>query len=532
MASLSFLMNAIRPNITYSSLPSGQGMIFKDIEFLKEDSKLRADCLFVGNAVDILKFFERVSNIPRNLTIVSAGDEETLRYQSNYAGNLIITDLYIVDLYTLLQKYVRQYWKCDKDLLRACYEGQTQESLLQATAGFLQMPVLLFSEDKRVLSSASMFQYDIPFLDAINRSSRLPDRLANSLLAKPSFAVQGGKCYHKRYTVNGIAVSVFAFLAEVTSSSPYYLIAFYPGDLPKRDPFTALKLCSSYLSTNLLQVRKTPSLHNQEDAFAQFLRETLSGKLMDEDSIAERYISLGLRKNDSNNFRCVVIESTGKISASRQQKITAELAELFSGGYLSIYQGRIVVLFPNEIRAPKLLDFDYESLDVVLKRYDCRAVLSHCAPLSSFRILYMLCLRALRLDRVLARVKDHAYFFFEEYAIDVIIDFCAEKYMETCKERDLMYLMSPSIYILMEYDGKHNSDLRHTLYHYLLNNKNLGKTAAATYVHKNTVANKVKKIEELIEEDIDDPMVQYRLTTSCIFAEYYEKYLGRTIDLK
>ena len=52
-------------------------------------------------------------------------------------------------------------------------------------------------------------------------------------------------------------------------------------------------------------------------------------------------------------------------------------------------------------------------------------------------------------------------------------------------------------------------------------------TAAATYMHRNTVINKVNKIMELLDLDLEDGNLRQRLILSCQFIRYYENVMNR-----
>ena len=64
------------------------------------------------------------------------------------------------------------------------------------------------------------------------------------------------------------------------------------------------------------------------------------------------------------------------------------------------------------------------------------------------------------------------------------------------------------------------------MYAYLLNNCNYTKTAEVVGMHRNTVIYKLQKAEEIVDMDMDDPMLRQRLLWSCMVCEYCEKVLG------
>lgn len=61
------------------------------------------------------------------------------------------------------------------------------------------------------------------------------------------------------------------------------------------------------------------------------------------------------------------------------------------------------------------------------------------------------------------------------------------------------------ILALIAYDEETNSRLAETLYIYLLNERKVAKTSEVLYMHRNSVINRIHKIEQLIVSDLNDP---------------------------
>lgn len=57
---------------------------------------------------------------------------------------------------------------------------------------------------------------------------------------------------------------------------------------------------------------------------------------------------------------------------------------------------------------------------------------------------------------------------------------------------------------LIEYDKEHNSSLKETLKLYISNNKSVQAVSEKSYVHRNTINYRIKKIKELLECDLQD----------------------------
>ena len=67
---------------------------------------------------------------------------------------------------------------------------------------------------------------------------------------------------------------------------------------------------------------------------------------------------------------------------------------------------------------------------------------------------------------------------------------------------------------LHEHDSKHGTEYVKSLYTFLINERNYVTASKALYLHKNTLRNRIEKINELIDVNLDDPLVRLRLVVT------------------
>lgn len=81
--------------------------------------------------------------------------------------------------------------------------------------------------------------------------------------------------------------------------------------------------------------------------------------------------------------------------------------------------------------------------------------------------------------------------------------------------KELLDYCNSVVGVLIESDKKSNTEYMLTVKTYLENNNNLVATANQLFIHRNTLINRIKKIEELIGKDLKeaDVMVEYM----CVF---------------
>jgi hypothetical protein len=75
-------------------------------------------------------------------------------------------------------------------------------------------------------------------------------------------------------------------------------------------------------------------------------------------------------------------------------------------------------------------------------------------------------------------------------------------------------ILHPALKVLNEYDHAHSTQYFNTLYTYLKHERNLVATAAALYIHRNSLVYRIGRIQELIDVDLDDYAVRNYLLLS------------------
>lgn len=115
------------------------------------------------------------------------------------------------------------------------------------------------------------------------------------------------------------------------------------------------------------------------------------------------------------------------------------------------------------------------------------------------------CQKALKIETKLGQtttLADSAQFRFE-----IILNELKDPTILTLTE-------SPVVNTLRRYDQAHDTELLHTLATYLANNRYLKDTAAALFIHRNTLTNRLERITDLTELDLGDSEALFRVEYS------------------
>ena len=207
------------------------------------------------------------------------------------------------------------------------------------------------------------------------------------------------------------------------------------------------------------------------------------------------------------------------------------LKEFFPETNLAVMGDEIVILLSSEIHYCPL-EFSTEAFEGLLARHHAAAMIGNpFTSITALRVMYRQCHRmfpiamAVRLDGEVRCMN------FARYTQYNVIDICARSIKSILGGSDIVILCHPGVLTLTRYDRAYGTNLRDVMFHYLMNDRSITRTSAKMFMHRNTTIYKVKKIEELIGESMDDPYLRHNLIFSCLLLRYRELYQKEGISL-
>ncbi len=263
----------------------------------------------------------------------------------------------------------------------------------------------------------------------------------------------------------------------------------------------------------------------------RFFSDLFEERLADEELLAQR--AAALPKPLQSFISCIVIRRRTPADPLVQEQMLRDLEPVFPRDNFCFYKNDIVVLHSMAERILGGFDWDADALTAYLHQYDAYCGVSHATRFRNhIRTLWRLSSETAHIGRILQRDgMSDCIFAYQDYGMYYIIDLCANEFLQVHNHDDLIYLVHPAIIAICRYDNAHNTNLRDVLFYYLLSHCSLNKTAQRLYMHRNTVLNKLNKIEEITHLSIQDGYLQVYLIFSCLIMRYYEKYLGKQVAL-
>ncbi|MCD8154977.1 MAG: helix-turn-helix domain-containing protein [Clostridiales bacterium] len=293
----------------------------------------------------------------------------------------------------------------------------------------------------------------------------------------------------------------------------------YEWILEKLEPYLNRMLASN--------IRAYP---NVPPKFSLLWRDIMEGKYSSSEEIKKRFTHSGYAI--STFFRLMLIQLNQPVEQIEYifLQIYPVLKQLFPNSQLTIYMGVIVVLNWEEHRnySPELSKEDEWRLEELMREYDGWI----CIGWGSRNMLWLPPLyrylhKILNMRNQILETSDKVRIIpYSHYCPFLLVDMCAQNLRNTADIRDIMLLCHPAVINLFRYDQAHNTNLEEVLFYYIINHHSLEQTAQSLYMHRNTVANKIRKIRDMIPTDLNAPDIQ----THLLISHYILKYGINIID--
>lgn len=236
----------------------------------------------------------------------------------------------------------------------------------------------------------------------------------------------------------------------------------------------------AYLTRHPELILGSQSLHNS------FLLDVLGGKLNDPTLINSQLSYFGWKNEDA--FSLLLVDAKNN-PQEEKNFITALLTDK-KGLVPQFFFGEdyTYALF-HQPDIPLLRSL----LEELARKNHCRCVLSRSfSPLTALPTFYQ---QSLQLIRMIGS-SDHPHYFYynEDYGLFRIIK-------SLLRENSFVELCQEEILNLYEQDRKNRTTLVDTLYEYLVNDRNVLKTARAMYIHRNTLQYRLRQIRMIYDPD-------------------------------
>lgn len=499
-------LEALKDDVThtYMGLDARARRVYR-IDVLYEVDKPQKDVVYVGSPDEVIRCLQ--SDIEEHLMVISAGDHPAFASLLSDKVSLVITNLSISALCSRVMKVWQSFMDKFNQFQRATVKNQDLQSLVKLMAELVEADVFLLNPGFRLLHGS------VESLPREKYNSGLLRNIASELLTQ---GFLGSQCVMSLNNDIPAKYREQVWLKNIHHSSSILarlLICFPVKNATVFQTSLADALCKALE----LQMQRRVFLDYSGDEFSVLAIDLIKRNVKSHVEIEERLNMM--HKVFKRRYICAVI-SFADSSEILFPYLMSRLGDLFENSEVFKYKNDIVIL--TMIKDGNRPAFTSQGeLDNLLMEFD--AWIGFSPPVSSLSILPMVYYQAnaaIRLGRIFDKNSPKRYFYYADYYIYHIVELCMDPVHFGYHNGNMGFLSHPAVLALERHDVQNNDNLRDILFVYLMNNLNSVKTAKEFYVHRNTVLNKIHKIEDILGQSLDDPLLRQNLLVSLAFYNY------------
>ncbi len=496
---------------------------------------LSPEYIYIGTSAVILQILQNMAvsdsanrpELPHSgICLISAGSCNGLAdFSIPEHITLIETRLPVLKLYNRVHEHLHRFRVWDTELQRIVDTNAGLQTFLEQAYKQLHATILLVNSGYKKI--AAVYDPDIS------------DPTADELRENGYQSYDTIQSIHHQQTVKcGENMEYVEYISDLSHNYTIVHLIRYKGELvarlcvilngPQADPCASdfNELLSRYVAEYMLSDQHADYGGNAQ--FGALAADLIECRIANEEELHQRLKQIKLA---TRRYYHVMLISFPSDADHRQNipwnYIINQLEYLFPFSNITTYKGEILLLI-RKMKRRSRLSFNTETLFKLLESYNGYACVGNASEfLMSLPPVYHQTHEALRIGAKMDSEK--RIYYYEDYSIYHIIEMAAESSMQKLGSRNLVHLCNNELVGLLLYDKKHNTNLVEILQTYLAHERNTTEAAKALFIHRNTMLNKIHKIEEVIDSSLDDPMLRERLLFSCRVIEYMSRYCQEDI---
>ena len=438
---------------------------------------------------------------------------------------LIETSLPVLELYNRVHEYLHRFRVWDTGLQRIVDTNAGLQALLEQAYKELPATILLVNAGYKKIAAV----YDPHIQDST--ADELRENGYQSFDTIQSI-------HHQQVVKHGENMEYAEYISDLSHNYTIVRLIHYRGELvarlcvivdgPAADPCISdfNELLSRYVADYMLSNHRTDYSGNAQ--FGALAADLIECRIANEEELQQRLKQIKLATRRYYHVMLINFPSdTERNKNIPWNYIINQLEYLFPFSNITTYKGEILLLI-RKMKRRSRLSFNQETLLKLLESYNGFACVGNASEfLMSLPPVYHQTHESLRIGQKMHPAK--RIYYYEDYSIYHIIEMAAESSMQKLGSRNLVHLCNNELVGLLLYDKKHNTNLVQILQAYLEHERNTTEAAKSLFIHRNTMLNKVHKIEEIIDSSLDEPMLRERLLFSCRVIEYMSRYCHEDI---
>lgn len=407
----------------------------------------------------------------------------------------------------LLELFSR-YLQWEQAIDQLTYRNASLQELCELGAKLLDNPMFIH-DDWFIMTAMSqdLDQIMVPEYAATSEKSFIPRAMVEDFKYDSdyleTYAHRNAQIWHA--ADNGPS-SLYVNLWDGTVYRGRLLVIQHNREFRKSDFILAevLTQCAMFLLN-----RKQPGEALPYRSMDDIVFDLLQGKKPDSTDLTQLLNMLGWNKSD--RYLCVRVKSQqSNVTAVMEHVLHSDLFRLFPGSYI-MFTGHEQCVVLNLSRSTLSHSQIRHLLAPLCRDYCLYASIS--SPVTDIRDLHLAYYQAdIALNQAFKLRGEKWIISFSDCALDHMLD-------SRSSPLPPWHLVSPELHALINHDNAHGTQYFETFRVYLLQDRDIPKTAEKLIIHRTTLLYRLKKIQSLISVNLNDPWQRLHLLLSLWILE-------------
>lgn len=474
------------------------GPFFEGIRLFSGNEHIREDILYIDNGL--------IEEIPKEAAIVTASEENFERAQNAvFAGSkkqaaaLVNSVIKIFERFGNWSESIRQLMVEGEDHLQELFDLSRMVTKDTVYITDASMKMHYHSRPTLMTDISAIWRYQETY-------GYMPVNVINSLIEtgemerinsfKEPFTLDT-KTFNNPYTCQN-------FFRDNSVCAHLFIISLYskPNQTNKEIAAELKKVLAPFVASSEKFAARRGKFHEN------FFCDLVSGRLKDEILIGQQIEVFGWNIHDRYS---VFVSDVSSLAGENTDFLLENFSAVSPDAKAFENGGYLVCVFRIASKAQREY-FLKESKALMTRAGSSGAFSGEFDNLCSMSIYYR---QAAEILNFCIRNKiDGRVYFQENIGLYGIIE-------AALKDHRPEELCHPDIISLFEYDAANNTEYAETFFQYLINDRNIVKTAQVMYAHRNTVSYRLERIRELLTCDENNNETRMFLIISVIIMKYF-----------
>ncbi|MCD8148580.1 MAG: helix-turn-helix domain-containing protein [Clostridiales bacterium] len=477
--------------------------------------------LYVGTGEVLAEALDGWDKVTGRMIIVSGDISALSGMLKEEALSYLLSDLEVNRIGNLLMKEFFQYQQWCESVRSDICQKRELPALLRKMAERVHYPILWLNSGYRLIASDVSYSFEDKYISELIYSGTLTSSSVDAMLQKSkriSLQIRGNHGNINAFE-SFLDTGHYAVVCEMRECHAFLGQIMMISDQEERDGrlIDDVRTLAPFF-LQYASMTRGGEYFETSDGYGDLLEDLLEHRLKNKAELVSRTSRLSPPMTPW--YRCAVLGFEAEFEIRQERSFLQKLTGAIPRSVVTRYEDEVIVLIRKETSGAP--EFDEEELKNLLHRYHaCLCLGAQSEFLTSFPAIFRQTRAALRLGMSMEGSELRPIFRAEEYHMYQIIDLCAQ-YGSNYHGGNLIYLCTPGYSALHRYDLEHHDNLCAIIEAYILNNCNTSQTAKALYLHRNTLINKLARIEEITGVSLDDALGRYRLMFSAMVMKYME----------